>query len=119
MASCSVRSPPSASSAGSPTGTAPSSPALVTTAEADAKAIAAVAIADAKKAEAALAHVVSGGAWASAESDVKSALVKAYCGIKGIAVSAEHGVEAVLHLSKPTPANTIPTVAPPAAPPKA
>ena len=94
-------------------------PALVITAEADAKAIAAVAIADAKKAEAALAHVVSGGAWASAESDVKSALVKAYCGIKGIAVSAEHGVEAVLHLSKPTPANTIPTVAPPAAPPKA
>lgn len=81
-------------------------------------ALEATAKADLQAAESALAHVVSGGTWANAEADVKSALVKSYCTIKGIALTAEHKFEAMLHLSKAaTPTITVPP--PTAAAPKA
>ena len=76
-------------------------------------AIEATAKKDLLSAEAALAHVVSGGTWASAESHVKEALVKSYCWIKGIALTAEHKIEAVIHLKQaPSGAPIVPPVTP-------
>ena len=75
-------------------------------------AIEAKVAADLKGAESAVAHLISGGGWATAEADVKAALVKGWAKVKGVTLTAEHLAEGVMHM-KGAPTST-PMVSPPA-----